>query len=422
MASMPKLLHNTSFRVLLGIFLGLALGVFFPELASKLKFLSDVFIRMVKMCIGPVVFLTVVQGIAESQNMKQFGRVGGKALIYFEIVTTFALLIGWFVASYWQPGRGLDASTLGTQKADISAYTQQASEWSWLDFLVHLVPSNLVKAFAEGDILQILFVAVLFGLALLHLGQTGQKVREGCDDLLKVLFKMLHFLMYFAPLGALGGMAYTIGEFGTSALLPLGQLMLCVYLTMAVFIFVVLNSIMAVYGFSLWLFLKQIRSELLIVLGTSSSETALPQMMDKLTKMGCERSVVGLVIPTGYSFNLDGTSIYLSMAVLFLAQVYGLSLSVAEQFQILVVLMLTSKGAAAVTGGGFIVLASTLAAFPSIPVAGLTLLVGVDRFMSEARALTNLIGNGVATLVIAKQEKQFLPNKDIWVERKTPLS
>lgn len=415
---MLSLFQNLSFRVLLGILIGALLGFWAPELASQLKFLSDIFINMIKMCIGPIVFLTIVQGIGTSQNMKQFGRVGGKALLYFEVVTTLALLIGWATITIFEPGAGFKAQADASLTSD---YVQKAASWSWLDFLTHLVPSNIVKAFAEGDIMQILFISVFFGMALLHLGSTGQRVLKTCHNLQVVFFKILHYLMYFAPLGALGGIAFTIGKHGTSALVPLTMLMLCVYGTMFLFIFGVLNAIMAFYGFSLWRFLKLIRQELLIVLGTSSSETALPRIMDKLCRMGCERSVVGLVIPTGYSFNLDGTSIYLSMAVIFLAQVYGVELSWAQQVQILLVLMLTSKGAAAVTGGGFVVLASTLTAFEMIPVSGLALLVGVDRFMSEARAITNLIGNGVATLVLSKHEKMFEPQANFNVQRVTKL-
>ncbi|TAF34219.1 MAG: C4-dicarboxylate transporter DctA [Cytophagales bacterium] len=415
---MLSLFQNLSFRVLLGILIGALLGFWAPELASQLKFLSDIFINMIKMCIGPIVFLTIVQGIGTSQNMKQFGRVGGKALLYFEVVTTLVLLIGWATITIFEPGAGFKAQADASLTSD---YVQKAASWSWLDFLTHLVPSNIVKAFAEGDIMQILFISVFFGMALLHLGSTGQRVLKTCHNLQVVFFKILHYLMYFAPLGALGGIAFTIGKHGTSALVPLTMLMLCVYGTMFLFIFGVLNAIMAFYGFSLWRFLKLIRQELLIVLGTSSSETALPRIMDKLCRMGCERSVVGLVIPTGYSFNLDGTSIYLSMAVIFLAQVYGVELSWAQQVQILLVLMLTSKGAAAVTGGGFVVLASTLTAFEMIPVSGLALLVGVDRFMSEARAITNLIGNGVATLVLSKHEKMFEPQANFNVQRVTKL-
>lgn len=359
------------------------------------------------MVIAPVIFLTIVLGISSMGNLKKVGRVGGKALLYFEIVTTFALVIGIVVANLAKPGVGLAVNNLA--KGDISNYEKGAQEIDWTEFIIHIVPSNVVDAFARGDILQVLLFSVLFGIGLSKMETAGHSVITTFEKLSKVFFNILGVVMKLAPFGAFGGMAYSVGKFGLGTLLPLGKLMLSVYATMFVFIFVVLNLICRLYGFSLWRFLKFIKEEILIVLGTSSSESVLPQMMRKLERYGCSKSVVGLVIPTGYSFNLDGTTIYLSMAVIFLAQVFNVELSISQELAIIGILMVTSKGAAAVTGGGFIVLASTLGALKVIPVEGMALLLGVDRFMSEARAITNLIGNGVATIVIAKSENEFDP-------------
>jgi aerobic C4-dicarboxylate transport protein len=357
------------------------------------------------MVIAPIIFLTVVLGIASMGDMRRLGRVGGKALLYFEVVTTVALAIGLVVVNVVRPGDGLDASTMA--RGDVSRYTAPAEQLSAVGFLTHIVPSNVVAAFAGGDVLQVVFFAVLFGVALASLGEAGRPLLDLFDRLAKVFFKIVAFVMRLAPLGAFGAMAYTVGTFGLATLLPLGKLMLSVYITMFLFVFVVLNLIARLYGFSLLAFLKYIRAELVIVLGTSSSEAVLPRMMDRLERYGCARPIVGLVVPAGYSFNLDGTSIYLSMAVVFLAQVYDVQLGWGKQLAVLAVLMLTSKGAAGVTGSGFIVLASTLSAMRVVPVEGVAILLGVDRFMSEARAIVNVIGNGVATVVIAKSEGAF---------------
>ncbi|WP_026463677.1 dicarboxylate/amino acid:cation symporter [Adhaeribacter aquaticus] len=404
---MNRLFKNLTFRVLVAIILGVLVGAFYPATGAKLKPLGDIFINMIKMVIAPVIFLTIVLGISNMGNLKKVGRVGGKALLYFEIVTTFALLIGLVIANWVKPGAGLPTANLA--KGDISAYQKGAEGIDWAEFFTHIVPSNAIKAFAEGDILQVLFFAILFGVGLTKLETTGHSVISTFEKLSKVFFNILALVMKLAPIGAFGGMAYSVGKFGLATLIPLGKLMLSVYATMFLFIFVVLNLICRLYGFSLWKYLKFIKEEILIVLGTSSSESVLPQIMQKLETFGCSRSVVGLVIPTGYSFNLDGTSIYLSMAVIFLAQVFQVDLSLTQQLTIVGILMVTSKGAAAVTGGGFIVLASTLGALKVIPVEGMALLLGVDRFMSEARAITNLIGNGVATIVVAKSENEFDP-------------
>ena len=402
---MRRIHHNLTFQVLVAITLGVLLGLVAPDAAKAMKPVGDTFINLVKMIITPVIFLTIVLGIANMSDLKKVGRVGGKALLYFEIVTTFALAIGLLVVNITKPGDGLDISALA--KGDISKYTEAGKALTFIDFVTHIVPSSVVGAFASGDVLQVVFFAVLFGVSLAFTGEQGQPITAWLDRLSHVFFRIVALVMKVAPIGAFGAMAYTVGTFGVKSLLPLGRLMLDVYLTMAIFIFVVLNLILRRYGFSLWQYLKFIREEILIVLGTSSSEAALPRMLDKMERYGCSRSVVGLVIPAGYSFNLDGTSIYLSMATLFIAQAFHVHLGLAQQLSVLGVLMLTSKGAAGVTGSGFIVLASTLAAMRVVPVEGLAILLGVDRFMSEARAITNLIGNGAATLVIARSENAF---------------
>lgn len=400
-----RLHHNLTFQVLVAITLGVVLGLLSPEAGRAMKPLGDTFINLVKMVIAPVIFLTIVLGIANMSDLRKVGRVGGKALLYFEIVTTFALAIGLVVVNVTKPGVGLDVSSLA--KGDVSKFTEQGKSMSFVDFATHIVPSSAVDAFAKGDVLQVVFFAVLFGFALASLGNRGRPLTEVLESVSQVFFRIVAIVMKVAPIGAFGAMAYTIGAFGVRSLLPLGRLMLDVYVTMFLFIFVVLNLILRWYGFSLWEYIKFIREEILIVLGTSSSEAALPRMLDKMERYGCSRSVVGLVIPAGYSFNLDGTSIYLSMAALFIAQAFGVDLSITQQLSVLGVLMLTSKGAAGVTGSGFIVLASTLAAMRVVPVEGVAILLGVDRFMSEARAITNLIGNGAATLVIARSEGAF---------------
>jgi aerobic C4-dicarboxylate transport protein len=403
--AMNKLLRNLTFQVLIAVSLGVLIGVVAPDVAKKLKPIGDTFVNLVKMVITPIIFLTIVHGIASMADLRRLGRVGGKALVYFEVVSTIALAIGLIVVNITKPGAGLDASAMPT--GDVSKYTSVGAQQSTLEFLTHIVPSNVVAAFASGDLLPVVFFAVLFGVALTAVGDAGRDIADFLYKLQAVFFKIVAIVMKVAPIGAFGAMAYTIGNFGLKTLLPLGRLMLDVYLTMAIFIFVVLGLICRAYGFKLWPFLRYIREEIVLVLGTSSSEPALPRMLEKLERYGCARPVVGLVIPTGYSFNLDGTSIYLSMATIFIAQVYRIDLSWTQQLTLLGILMLTSKGAAGVTGSGFIVLASTLAATNLVPVEGVALLLGVDRFMSEARSITNLIGNGVATLVIARSENAF---------------
>ena len=402
---MMRLARNLTFQVLVAVTLGVALGVINPDFAKSLKPIGDTFVNLVKMVITPIIFLTIVHGIASMADLRKLGRVGGKALLYFELVSTLALAIGLVIVNVTKPGAGLDISTLAT--GDVSKYTATGSQQSTLEFLLHIVPSNVVAAFASGDLLPVVFFSVLFGVALTAVGEAGRDIADLLVRFQAVFFRIVSIVMMVAPIGAFGAMAYTVGAFGLQTLLPLGRLMLDVYLTMAVFIFVVLGLICRAFGFRILPFLRFIREEILLVLGTSSSEAALPRMLEKLERYGCAKPVVGLVIPTGYSFNLDGTSIYLSMAAIFIAQVYRIDLSIAQQLTLLGILMLTSKGAAGVTGSGFIVLASTLAATNTVPVEGVALLLGVDRFMSEARAITNLIGNGVATLVVSRSEGAF---------------
>jgi aerobic C4-dicarboxylate transport protein len=402
---LARLARNLTVQVLLAVSLGVLLGVVNPPLGKALKPLGDTFINLVKMVITPVIFLTIVHGIASMADLRKLGRVGGKALLYFELVSTFALAIGLVIVNVTQPGRGLDLASLPT--GDVSKYTAAGQSQGTLEFLMHIVPSNIVAAFAGGELLPVVFFSVLFGVALTAVGDAGRDVVDFLLKLQLVFFRVVKMVMVVAPIGAFGAMAYTVGNFGLKTLLPLGRLMLDVYATMAVFIFVVLGAICRLYGFRLLRFLRYIKEELLLVLGTSSSEAALPRMIEKLERYGCARPVVGLVIPTGYSFNLDGTSIYLSMAAIFIAQVYNVPLTLGDQLALLGVLMLTSKGAAGVTGSGFIVLASTLAATRTVPLEGVALLLGIDRFMSEARAITNVIGNGVATLVVARSEGAF---------------
>ena len=405
-----RLLQNLTFRVLVAITIGVILGIVAPDTARAMRPLGDTFISLVRMVIGPIIFLTITLGIANMNDLKKVGTVGLKAFIYFEVVTTFALVIGLVVVNVTAPGAGLDVAAMA--KEDVSRYAAEGKSQSFVDFLTHIVPTSVVDAFAKGDILQIVFFSILFGVAIAAIGESGKPLVEFFDRILQVFFRITAIIMVVAPIGAFGAMAFTVGNFGVRTLLPLGRLMLDVYLTMFLFVFIVLNLICRLYGFSLWRFLRYIKDEILLVLGTSSSEVALPRMLAKMERYGCARPVVGLVIPAGYSFNLDGTSIYLSMAAIFIAQAFGVDLSIGQQLSLLAILMLTSKGAAGVTGSGFIVLASTLAATRVVPVEGLAIVLGVDRFMSEARAIVNLIGNGVATLVVSRMEGAFDDRKN----------
>ena len=389
-------------QVLFAIAIGVLIGHFYPDAGVKLKPLGDGFIKMVKMVIGPIIFCTVVTGIAGMQSMKAVGKTGGYALLYFEIVSTFALLIGLGVVNLVQPGVGMHIDPATLDASSVAAYAAAGDKQSTVDFLLHIIPNTVVGAFAEGEILQVLFFSVLFGYALHRIGSAGQWAFRLIESVSQVLFSIMGAVMKVAPFGALGAMAFTIGKYGVGSLVQLGYLMFCFYLTCLLFIFVVLGMIAKFHGFSIIRFIKYIREEILIVLGTSSSETALPLMIAKMQRLGAHKSVVGMVIPTGYSFNLDGTSIYLTMAAVFLAQATDTPMDITHQLSLLLVLLITSKGAAGVTGSGFIVLAATLSSVGHVPVAALALILGIDRFMSEARAFTNVIGNGVATIVVAK--------------------
>jgi aerobic C4-dicarboxylate transport protein len=397
-----KLRNSLYLQVLLGIALGVGLGLVSPHYAVAMRPLGDGFIKLVRMLIAPVIFTTIVVGIAQMGAMKDVGRVGLRALLYFEVVSSIALIIGLIVVTLLKPGAGLTINPSSADLQSVSTYTTASKQLNAVDFVLHVIPDTMIGAFAGGEILQVLVVSVLFGMALLRLGTPVLPLVDLLAMVSAGLFEIVALIMRLAPIGAFGAMAFTVGRYGVGTLLSLGKLMAGVYVTCLLFVFVILGTIAAATGFSLLKFLKYIGEEILIVLGTSSSESVLPRIMKKLEYLGCSKSIVGLVVPTGYSFNLDGTSIYMTMAAIFVAQAAGVHLSIGQTLGMLALLMLTSKGAAAVTGSGFITLAATLAAFPSIPVAGLTLLVGVDRFMSEARAITNLIGNAVATMVIAK--------------------
>ncbi len=391
-------------QVLTAIVIGVLLGHFYPQLGEQMKPLGDGFVKMIKMLIAPIIFCTVVHGIASMEDMKKVGRVGLKALIYFEVLTTLALIVGLIVVNLLQPGAGMNVDPRALDTRSIQIYTTKAGQQSTVEFLMHIIPNTVVGAFAEGEILQVLFFAILFAFGMFMLGERGRPVINLIGTISHGLFNVVGIIMKVAPIGAFGAMAFTIGKYGVGTLLSLGKLMLAFYATCLIFVFFVLGGIAWLTGFSIWKFIKYIKEELLIVLGTSSSESVLPRMIAKLENLGCKESVVGLVIPTGYSFNLDGTCIYLTMAAIFLAQATNTDLTLLQQLGIIGVLLLTSKGAAGVTGSGFIVLAATLASVGSIPVASIALILGVDRFMSEARALTNLVGNGVATVVVSKWE------------------
>jgi aerobic C4-dicarboxylate transport protein len=394
-------------QVLFAIACGVLLGHLWPDTGASMKPLGDAFIKLIKMIIAPIIFCTVVTGIAGMEDMKKIGRVGGKALLYFEVVSSIALVIGLIVVNTLKPGVGMNVDPTSLDTKQLASYTVAAKSQSVADFLMNVIPSTVVDAFAKGEILQVLLFSVLFGFALASAGERGREVVRFIDKVTHALFIVVGFIMKAAPIGAFGAMAFTIGKYGIGSLQQLAQLMGSFYLTCLLFIFIVLGLIARWAGFNILRFIAYIKEELLIVLGTSSSESVLPRMMEKMEKLGCSKSVVGLVIPTGYSFNLDGTSIYLTMAAIFVAQATNTDLTLTQELTILGVLLLTSKGASGVTGSGFIVLAATLSSVPTIPVAGLALILGIDRFMSEARALTNLIGNGVATIVVSKWENEL---------------
>ena len=400
--SKPPIYKSLYAQVLVAIVLGVLLGHFYPATGAEMKPLGDGFIKLIKMIIAPIIFCTVVIGIAGMEDMKKVGKTGGLALLYFEIVSTLALIIGLILVNVLQPGVGMniDAATLDTK--GIASFITPGKLETTTQFLMNIIPVSVVDAFAKGEILQVLLFSILFGFALHRFGGRGTLVFDFIEKISHVLFGVVGVIMKVAPIGAFGAMAFTIGKYGVGSLLSLGKLMGTFYGTCLIFIIVVLGTIARLHGFNIFKFIRYIKEELFIVLGTSSSETVLPRMMIKLENLGVKKSVVGLVIPTGYSFNLDGTAIYLTMAAVFIAQATNTPMSLTQQITLLAVLLLTSKGAAGITGSGFIVLAATLSAVGGIPVAGLALILGIDRFMSEARALTNLIGNGVATVVVAK--------------------
>ncbi|BDU74654.1 dicarboxylate/amino acid:cation symporter [Mesoterricola silvestris] len=393
-------------QVIFAVAIGALLGYFQPNLGASMRPLGEGFIKLVKMLIAPIIFLTVVLGIAKMGDMKKVGRVGGKGLLYFEVLTTIALAIGLVIANFVRPGAGMNINPASLDAKSISAYTHGA-HLTTVDFIMNIIPKDVADAFAKGDILQILLFAMLFGSALAFIKEDGVPVMRFLDGLNKVFFRLVAMVMRLAPIGAFGAMAFTVGKYGLHTLVSLGKLIACFYATSALFVVLVLGLVMRWAGLSLFKFLRYIREEILIVLGTSSSESALPLMMEKMERLGCSKSVVGMVIPMGYSFNLDGTSIYLTLAALFIAQATNTHVTLTQQLYILAILLLTSKGAAAVTGGGFITLAATLSVVGNIPVAGLALLLGIDRFMSEARAITNLIGNGIASVAVSKWEGEL---------------
>jgi aerobic C4-dicarboxylate transport protein len=405
---MKRLGGSLYFWVLIGILIGGTIGVVQPKTGVALKPLGDAFIALVKMMISPVIFCTVVLGIAGAGDMKKVGRVGGKALLYFEAVSTVALVIGLTVMNLLQPGAGFNANPAQLDAKAVADYAKLAQDQSTVGFLMHIIPKTFVDAFTGGgDLLQVLLIAILFGYSLVHMGRAGSVVQAFIEEASHIFFGMMNAIMKAAPIGAGGAMAFTLGKFGVGALAPLAKLMATFYLTCGLFVLIVLGTIAALTGFSILRFLVYIKDELLTVLGTSSSESALVPLMAKLEKLGCSKSVVGLVVPSGYSFNLDGTNIYMTMAALFVAQALNVDLTLGQQLTLLGVAMLTSKGASGVTGAGFITLAATLAVVPSVPVAGLALILGIDRFMSEARAITNFIGNGVATIVVSRWEGEL---------------
>ncbi|NGZ84944.1 dicarboxylate/amino acid:cation symporter [Duganella aceris] len=394
-------------QVLFAIACGILLGAFYPDSGVAMKPFGDGFIKLIKMIIAPVIFCTVVSGIAGMQDVKKIGRVGGKALLYFEVISTFALVIGLFVANIVKPGAGFNATAATLDAKSIEQYTTKAHAQTTTEFLMNIIPNTVVDAFAKGDILQVLLIAILFGFAISLLGERGKPLIKLIDDASAAVFGVVGIVMKVAPIGAFGAMAFTIGKYGLKSLLPLATLMGCFYATCAIFVIVVLGTVARLTGFSIGRFILYIKEELLIVLGTSSSESALPSLMTKLERLGCSKSVVGLVVPTGYSFNLDGTNIYMTMAALFVAQATNTDLTLMQELTILGVAMLTSKGASGITGAGFITLAATLHVVPDIPVAGMALILGIDRFMSECRALTNFVGNGVAAIVVSHWEKEL---------------
>jgi len=404
------LYKNPTLHVLMAIVAGVAVGAFYPSAGAAMKPLGDGFIKMIKMVIGPIIFLTIVTGISHVGDIKKVGKIGGKALIYFEVITTLALIIGMIAMNLLRPGAGFDTDNV--VKGDISHYLDASKQTHSVgDFIMGVIPDNILGAFVDGNLLQVLFISVLFGLALSALGDKGIGINQSLEKYSSLVFRVMGIIMKFAPIGAFGAMAFTVGKFGIGSLIPLGKLLLVACGSMAFFIFAVLGPVTRYYGFSIWKFVRYLEDEIVIVLGTGSSEAVLPRMLEKMQQFGCSKTVVGLVLPTGYSFNLAGSSMYLAMCVLFIAEAYHVDLSLTQQISILGIMLLTSKGAAGVVGSAFIVLAATVQATGVLPIEGLSLLLGIDRFMSSIRAMINLIGNGVATVIIAKTENDFAEEK-----------
>jgi aerobic C4-dicarboxylate transport protein len=403
-STIGKYLSRLYVQVLIGIIAGILVGHLYPETGDQLKPLGDLFIKLIRMSLAPIIFASVVVGIARMSDLHEAGRVGVKALLYFEVASTIALAIGLLVVNVIKPGSGMNIDPAHIDSASIASYTHAAQQHGTLDFLMSIVPNSIVGAFANGDMLPIIFFSVLFAIALAKLGPRTAPLVDMLDMFLQGMFGVVRIVMYVAPIGAFGGMAFTIGKYGIGTLASFGQLMFCLYLTSIVFVVVVLGAVMRLCGLSLWKFLRYIKDEILITLGTASTEAVLPQMLIKMEKLGCSRPVVGMVLPTGYTFNADGTAIYLTMATIFIAQAMNIHLTIWDQLLVMSVLLLTSKGSAGVAGAGFVALAATLSTMHKVPVAGLVLLLGVDRFLNEARAVTNLIGNGVATIVVARWE------------------
>ncbi|SNB79010.1 aerobic C4-dicarboxylate transport protein [Arboricoccus pini] len=406
-ARKTSLLGHLYVQVVIAIVLGIALGHFYPGIGESMKPLGDAFIKLVKMVIAPVIFLTVIAGIASMSDLKKVGRVAGKAMLYFLFFSTLALIIGMVVANVVQPGSGLNVDPASIDAKAVASYAAAAHEQTLTGFLMNIIPASAISGLVNGDILQVLFFAILFGIALGMIGEKGEPVLKLVNASMAAIFKVVHILMKAAPIGAFGAMAFTIGKYGIGAVVNLAMLVLTFYATSLIFVLVVLGLVARYNGFSILALIRFIKEELLLVLGTSSSESALPTLMEKLERAGCSKSVVGLVVPTGYSFNLDGTNIYMTLAALFIAQAMNIDLSIGQQILLLLVAMLSSKGAAGVTGAGFITLAATLSVVPAVPVAGMALILGVDRFMSECRSLTNFVGNAVATIVVARWENEL---------------
>lgn len=407
-SAIRRIATNTTGQVIFGLLVGVALGALEPSFAMSMQIFSDVFIKLIKMVIPPIAFLTIVIGIAEIRDLRKLGSVGGRALIYFEIVSTLALIVGLIVMNVIRPGDGFDRAAVGGQAVDAAKYSAVQPVGKFMsDFALHIVPDNAVAAFAQGDLLQIVFFAILFGCAAVLVGEKADPFVSIAHSANDILFKIVGLIMRLAPLGAFGAMSFTIGKYGIGSILVLGHMLLAVYVTCAIFILGVLGSIARAYNFSLLRFIRFIAPEVLVVLGTCSSESVLPRLLTKLNALGCSRSTVGLVLPVGYSFNADGTAIYLSMAALFIAQAYGIDMSLSQQIGLLLLLLVTSKGSGSVAGSGFVVLAATLSATHILPVEGLALLIGIDRFMSEARSVTNIIGNALASVVVAKSAGEF---------------